>query len=182
MKLIISGRNIQLTEAIKETVRDKLTKLNEHYDFVKETHVFLSVEKNPRIAESQKAEATVHVNGGTLRITANSQDLYASLDLLVDKIDRGLRRYKTKMLHRTKSGRSAGGESIRHIGDLEDRLQDPELLASVDEDDAIEQFEDGVWIAGQQYEGSLWEAEASEELTSASAPTGSLSSPSPLVK
>lgn len=152
MKTIISGRNIQLTDAIKSTVTEKIHKINEHYDFVQEVHVFLSVEKNPRIAASQLAEATVHVNGATLRLETSSEDLYASIDLLVDKMDRALQRYKTKLLQRNKSGHSSGGESIRHIGDLEDNLKDPSLAQVILEEDEAPTSEDGVWIVGETVE------------------------------
>ena len=124
MRIIINGRKLPLTDAIKQHINDKLSRLDAHYDFLKEIHVFLSVEKNPRIHDSHIVEATIHVNGGILRVKASSEHLYASVDLLVDKIERSLRRHKTKQLQRAKSGHSAGGNSIRHIGDLEDRLAD----------------------------------------------------------
>jgi putative sigma-54 modulation protein len=140
MKLIISGRNIDLTEAIKNHVQEKLHRLQEHYDFVRDVHVYLSVEKNPRAANPHKAECTVQVSGGIFRFEASSENLYASIDLLVDKVDRGLNKYKQKLLMRSKSGRSAGGESIRMSGRDEalaaDRASDPELLA-LDEDDLL---------------------------------------------
>lgn len=104
MRTIVNGRNITLTQSIKDYIEEKLQKLQAHYDFVQEVHVFLSVEKNPRIAEGQKAEATVHVNGGVLRLEAQAEQLYASIDGLVEKADRSLQKYKTKLLHRSKSG------------------------------------------------------------------------------
>ncbi|HEY9746208.1 MAG TPA: ribosome-associated translation inhibitor RaiA [Oculatellaceae cyanobacterium] len=113
MKLIVNGRNIELTEAIKAYVSEKIGRLEHHYDFIQEIHVFLSVEKNPRIQNNQLAEATVVVNRAVLRVEVSSQDLYGSIDQLVDKIERVLTRHKTKLLGRAKS---AKGESIRHAG------------------------------------------------------------------
>lgn len=112
MKLIVNGRNIELTEAIKTYVAEKVGRLEHHYDFIQEIHVFLSVEKNPRISSSQLAEATVVVNRAVLRVEVSSEDLYNSIDKLVDKIERVLTRHKTKLLGRAKS---AKGESIRKV-------------------------------------------------------------------
>lgn len=114
LKIITNGRNIELTDAIKSHVEEKFERLEHHYDFIKEIHVFLSVDKNPRIKENQHAEATVHVNRGVVRVEEASENMYASIDQLVDKVDRVLRRHKTKLLGRAKSSKE--GESIRKQG------------------------------------------------------------------
>ncbi|MEB3286580.1 MAG: ribosome-associated translation inhibitor RaiA [Vampirovibrionales bacterium] len=106
MKILINGRNIPLTDAIKNYALEKFDRLDHHFDFIQEIHVFLSVEKNPRVNESQKAEATIHVNRAVLRVEVSSQDLYGSIDLLVDKIDRSLQKHKTKLLGRAKSAKA----------------------------------------------------------------------------
>ena len=113
MKIIVNGRNIELTDPIKQYVTEKIDRLEHHYDFIQEIHVFLSVEKNPRISANQLAEATVVVSRAVLRVEVSSEDLYASIDKLVDKVDRVLNRHKTKLLGRAKS---AKGESIRKAG------------------------------------------------------------------
>jgi putative sigma-54 modulation protein len=119
MKLLANGRNIELTEAIKGYVTEKVGRLEHHYDFIQEIHVFLSVEKNPRISDNQLAEATVVVNRAVLRVEVSSDNLYGSIDKLVDKVDRVLARHKTKLLGRAKS---AKGESIRKAGSEEDAV------------------------------------------------------------
>lgn len=113
MKIIVSGRNIDLTKALKDRVTEKFNRLREHFDFILEIHIFLSVEKNPSIRENQRAEVTIHVSGAVIRLEATSVDLYGSIDKLFEKAERSLGKHKTKLLHRAKSGRSAGGESIR---------------------------------------------------------------------
>jgi len=120
MKLIVNGRNIELTDAIKGYVAEKIGRLEHHYDFIQEIHVFLSVEKNPRISSSQVAEATVVVNRAVLRVEVSSDDLYGSIDKLVDKTERVLTRHKTKLLGRAKS---AKGESIRKVGAEEEVVE-----------------------------------------------------------
>lgn len=117
MKLLANGRNIELTDAIKAYVNEKVGRLDQHYDFIQEIHVFLGVEKNPRVSNNQLAEATVVVNRAVLRVEVSSDNLYGSIDKLVDKIDRVLARHKTKLLGRAKS---AKGESIRKAGEEEE--------------------------------------------------------------
>ncbi len=110
MHIVTNGRNIELTDAIKDYVHSKLSSLQNHYDFIQEVHVILEVMKNPRIAESKLAEATVHVPGLLIRVEAASETLYASIDMLVDKIERSLKKHKTKLLNRS----TASHETIRH--------------------------------------------------------------------
>lgn len=114
LKIIVNGRNIDLTDAIKNQVHEKLERLEHHYDFIQEVHVFLSVDKNPRIKDNQHAEATIHVKGAIIRVEVKTDSLYASIDKLVDKIDRSLRKHKTKLLGRAKSAKE--GDSIRKAG------------------------------------------------------------------
>lgn len=114
MKIIVSGRNIDLTKAIKDHVSEKFQRLEEHFDFVQEVHCFLSVEKNPSIRDNQVAEATVHVRGAIVRVEVRSDNLYTSIDELVRKVDRSLKKHKTKLLKRNKHDSS--GESIRRTG------------------------------------------------------------------
>jgi putative sigma-54 modulation protein len=119
MKLLANGRNIELTDAIKAYVNEKIGRLDQHYDFIQEIHVFLGVEKNPRVTNNQLAEATVIVSRAVLRVEVSSDNLYGSIDKLADKIDRVLARHKTKLLGRAKS---AKGESIRKAGAEEEEM------------------------------------------------------------
>ncbi len=138
MKIIVNGKNLEVTDAIRDYVEEKINKLEHHFDFVNEVHVFLSVEKNPRIKESQRAEATIHVNGAIVRIEEASDSMYASIDLLEDKIDRSLKRHKTKLLKRSKSER---GQSIRRSNFEEAVAQE-----QADSDDEME----GVFITFEE--------------------------------
>ncbi len=131
MKIIVSGRNIDLTKAIKDHVTDKFDKLDHHFDFIQEIHVFLSVEKNPKIKEKHLAEATVHVNGAIVRVETKSENLYSSIDDLVRKVDRSLKKHKTKLLRRSKHDHMS--ESIRKQGFKEALAEEKE--ANADEQD-----------------------------------------------
>jgi putative sigma-54 modulation protein len=119
MKIIVSGRNIQLTPAIKQHVVEKLGKLSQHYDFIVDLHVYLSVEKKKSIQDNQRAEVTLHVSGAVLRVSASSSDLYASIDKLAEKVERSLSRHKSKLLHRSINGKHQE-DSIRQTQIIED--------------------------------------------------------------
>jgi putative sigma-54 modulation protein len=112
-RLTLHGRNIELTAAIKEVLFEKTERVFSHFDFIQTLDIHLSVHKNPRISDAHIAEALVHVNGGLVKVEARSEDLYASIDVLVDKLMRSLTKYKAKNLGRQKSSRSQGGTSLR---------------------------------------------------------------------
>ena len=91
MQLTISGHHIDVTEALREYVTTKMSRLERHHDRITNTHVILSVDKL-----QQKAEATLHISGADLFADSESQDLYAAIDLLTDKLDRQLIKHKEK--------------------------------------------------------------------------------------
>jgi len=102
MKLVIQGKNIEVTEAIREYVEQKIDKAVSHFQaLTTEVDVHLSVARNPRIASSQAAEVTVYANGSVIRAEEKSENLYASIDLVADKIARKLRKFKERKSDRT---------------------------------------------------------------------------------
>ncbi|NEO83965.1 MAG: ribosome-associated translation inhibitor RaiA [Spirulina sp. SIO3F2] len=109
MKLLIQGNNIEVTESIHNYVQQKLAKAVKHFQHITTTvDVHLSVARNPRISKSHQAEVTVHANGTVIRAQELSEDLYASIDLVADKITRQLRKYKEKHLHKTHTQAKTG--------------------------------------------------------------------------
>jgi putative sigma-54 modulation protein len=102
MKFVIHGKNIEVTDAIREYVHQKIEKAANHYqNLTTEIDVHLSVASNPRISDSQNAEVTLFVNGSIIRAEESSESLYASIDLVADKIARQLRKYKEKRQDKT---------------------------------------------------------------------------------
>lgn len=99
MKFIISGKNIEVTPGLKETVIHKLGKLEKYFTPDTEIIVTLSVEK-----ERQKIEVTIPVKGNIIRSEQVSSDMYVSIDLVEEVIERQLRKYKTKLIARHQSG------------------------------------------------------------------------------
>lgn len=111
MKVIVNGRNIDLTDALKGHVEDKMEKLRQHYDFIANVEVFLSVDKNPSIKDNAHAEVSIHTGGQIIRVSVATTDMYKSIDELTLKAERGLRKHKNKLVQRSQ-GRHHG-ESIR---------------------------------------------------------------------
>jgi len=101
MQINISGHHVEVTPALRDYVQEKIKKLERHSDHITNIHVTLKVEKLRQIAE-----ATVHVRGQDLFADAESEDLYAAIDLLSDKLDRQVLKHKEK-----NSERKAGANS-----------------------------------------------------------------------
>ena len=91
MKILIHGKNLQLTGALKEYTEAKIEKATHHYkDIVKEADIHLSIEKNPRVS-FQTAEVTIFANGTVIRAEEKTENLYSSIDLVSNKLCRKLR-------------------------------------------------------------------------------------------
>lgn len=93
MKFIIVGKNIEVTEGLRSAVEDKIGKLEKYFAPNTEVHVTLSVEK-----ERQKIEVTIPVKGNIIRSEQVSSDMYISIDLVEEIIERQLKKYKTKLV------------------------------------------------------------------------------------
>ena len=92
MNLQISGHHVEVTPALREYVESKLDPVVRHFDRVTGVNVILSVEKL-----KQRAEVTVHVPGKDIFVENAGDDLYASIDVLFDKLDRQVQKYKQKI-------------------------------------------------------------------------------------
>ena len=99
MKFTISGKNIDVTEGLKAAVRDKLGKLERYFTPDTEVIVTMSVEK-----ERQKIEVTIPVKGNIIRSEQVSNDMYVSIDLVEEVIERQLRKYKEKIVAKQQDG------------------------------------------------------------------------------
>lgn len=93
MRYIISGKNIDVTEGLKSAIHEKIGKLERYFTPETEIHVTLGVEK-----ERQKIEITIPMKGNIIRAEQESSDMYVSLDLVEEIIERQLRKYKNKLI------------------------------------------------------------------------------------
>ena len=95
MQISVSGHHVDVTDSLRNYVETKLDRLERHYDQITNMKVILSVEK-----QRQKAESTIRISGGEVYADAESEDLYAAIDMLADKLDRQLIKQKEKVKDR----------------------------------------------------------------------------------
>ena len=107
MKFIIIGKNIEVTPGLKSAVEEKIGKLEKYFNPDTEAHVTLSVEK-----DSQKIEVTIPVKGKIIRSEQSSSDMYVSIDLVEEIIERQLKKYKSKIVSKQERNTSFKQEFI----------------------------------------------------------------------
>lgn len=119
MRITITGRNIELTQGLKEAVEDKLNKLEKYFTPDTDVFVTLSVEK-----ERQKIEVTIPIKGHVIRSEQISSDMYVSIDLVEEVIEKQLKRYRTKL---TSKQLNAAEHFKQEFIDAEDDAEDEEV-------------------------------------------------------
>lgn len=106
MQVNLTGHHVDITDALRAYVDEKIARLERHFDHVTNVHVILSVEK-----KSQKAEATVHIAGADVFADAVHEDMYAAIDALIDKLDRQVLRHKEKLKSHRGNGHRESAEA-----------------------------------------------------------------------
>lgn len=115
MHIHVNGKNIEITEAIKAYVKEKLGKVANHYDQITAIDVILTVIKNPAASGKNIAEVSCKLNGKNIHLEESGESMYASIDLIADKLDRQVKKYKDKSLSSNKG-------SIRDV--KEEKIED----------------------------------------------------------
>ena len=110
MQLNITGHHLEITDSLQKYVESKLDRLERHFDNVTNVHVILTVEK-----QRQKAEATIHISGADVFADAVNGDMYASIDAMVDKLDRQIIKHKEKI----KDHHRSEGRAHKHTEDTQ---------------------------------------------------------------
>jgi len=128
MQVSITGRHVELTEPLKAYVHDKLQHLKHSFDHVVDVHVVLDVEKN-----RQKCEVNIQASGMNIHGSQETDDMYASIDGAVDKLNRQLKRYRAKLQKHTTDHSQRKGREIKvshrvlaYAGDHEELPHDHE--------------------------------------------------------
>lgn len=98
MNFHVTGKNIEITDAIKAYVKEKIGKVTNHYDQIQAIDVVLSVIKNPAATGKHIAEVICKLSSGAIHCEESAESMYASIDLLADKVDRQVKKYKDKSL------------------------------------------------------------------------------------
>ena len=96
MRLQVKGKNLEVSDSLHRYAEEKLGKLERHLNDATRLELELAVEKNPSISDKQVAEATMWTKGPILRARESSDDMRASIDLLAEKLERQVKRYKEK--------------------------------------------------------------------------------------
>lgn len=122
MKFIIIGKNIDVTPGLREAIESKLKKLERYFTPDTEIHVTLSVQK-----ERQKIEVTIPVKGHIIRSEQESDDMYVSIDLVEEVIERQLRKYKNKLIAR----HQGGGNFKQEFFESEEKIKDEDEIKIV---------------------------------------------------
>lgn len=110
MNLTISGHHLELTPAIREYVHTKLERIRRHFDHVIDAAVILTVDNLTEKEKRQRAEITLRLRGKDVHVESFAEDLYAAIDTLIDKLDRQVIKYKTKI-------QDHQHEAIKHLPD-----------------------------------------------------------------
>ncbi|MEN9725996.1 MAG: ribosome-associated translation inhibitor RaiA [Pseudomonadota bacterium] len=100
MQINITGHHIELSPALNDYIKTKMQRVQRHFDHMVDAHFVLGQER-----QLCKAEATVHVTGATLHAMSEHEDMYAAIDLMLDKLDRQVTKHKEKMTdHHAREG------------------------------------------------------------------------------
>lgn len=97
MQITITGHQLEITEALRDYVNNKFSRLERHFDKITSIRVTMGVEKINQIVD-----ASILIAGGEVNAQAEHEDMYAAIDLLIDKLDRQLLKHKEKQLDRQK--------------------------------------------------------------------------------
>ena len=124
MYIHVNGKNIEITDAIKAYVKEKFGKVANHYDQITGMDVILSVIKNPAASGKHIAEVSCKMNTGVVRCEESAESMYESIDLLADKLDRQVKKFKNKALYSDKT-------SIRNVEDVVEK-EDEAVVEAVE--------------------------------------------------
>ena len=111
MEIAISGRHVQLTDALRATVTDKVSRATRHLEGMDRAEVRFSEEKNPRISEKEVCEVTIFGHGHIVRAKGAAADAFAAVDKVVDKLEHRLSKLKGKLVNRSHPRRNGSLES-----------------------------------------------------------------------
>ncbi len=117
MQLTISGHHVDLTDSMKNYINEKMQRIVRHFDHLSSIDVVLHVEKI-----HHKAEATINAKGVTMHAQADSENMYASIDELTDKLDSQVRKHKEKITDHHKNGGALKNQTLEQTpqSDLEE--------------------------------------------------------------
>ena len=138
MKYLIRGEKVQVTDSIKDYIQEKLSKMDKYLDNPENVEAKILIKIK---GVEQRVEVTIQTKGYFLRAEESHSDLYAAIDLIIDKLERQFRKYKTKLLDKSRQ------ENIQDSFDIEEAVEEEIVkrkkiyLKPMDEEEAIVQME-----------------------------------------
>lgn len=132
MQLSVTGRHVELTEPLKQYVEEKLQHLKHTFDYVLDVHVVLSVEKF-----RQRAEVNIQANGINIHAKHETEDMYASIDGVMDKVNRQMKRYRAKMKRHSAQHNQRTGRELKVSHRVLDLAADREELPAEHQPDVL---------------------------------------------
>lgn len=125
MQLIVKGKNLEVTEALRAYAEEKIGRVEKYFDRILKTEVEMSMERNPKIAENQVVEVTIFSSGPVIRAKESAQDMYQAIDLVCNKLERQARRAKKKIIDRSHHARNPFKEIPIN---LEEEEEEPRIV------------------------------------------------------
>lgn len=138
MKYLIRGEKVQVTDSIKDYIQEKLSKMDKYLDNPENVEAKILIKVK---GVEQRVEVTIQTKGYFLRAEEAHSDLYAAIDLIIDKLERQFRKYKTKLLDKSRQ------ENIQDSFDIDEVIEEEIVkrkkiyLKPMDEEEAIMQME-----------------------------------------
>lgn len=120
MHIHVNGRNIEITDAIKAYVKEKIGKVATRYDQIQAIDVVLHVIKNPAVKESHVAEVNCKTSAGSIHCEETAESMYASIDLLADKLARQITKFKDKNVSSDKTSIRTDMKEEAEVEEVED--------------------------------------------------------------
>lgn len=133
LHVIVQGKHLDVTPALREYAEEKVGKISRYFDQVQEAQVVLSVERRDGMGKAQVVEVTVWGDGLVLRGEEASQDMYASIDLVFDKLRKQIEKYRSKLIERRRISESRRKDRLAEAIRAEQRRPDidPEAETSI---------------------------------------------------
>lgn len=103
MRITVKGRNIEITDAIRAYAEEKIGKVMNHYDQIQSIEVVLNVIKNPSVSQNHTAEVLCKFVSGSVKAEESAETMYASIDLVADKLNRQVKKFKEKQIGSSKN-------------------------------------------------------------------------------
>ncbi len=132
MDIVIQGRNVEVSDSLRGTVEDKLSRLVRFLDGMERAEVRFLEERNPRIADKEVCEVTMHGHGHVVRASAAAGDSFAAVDRVVDKLEHRIEKLKGKLAGRSHPRRHGSVDSfnvrVDAVGDAEEDEGQPRIV------------------------------------------------------